>query len=190
MIKVLHNSDFILAHLHPAEEQFHLLSNMILVALVDTDDLEDAYRLTNHTGIDWWDQPNVIALVKSRSTSVGDVLIDAEGQAHRVEAMGFSPFSWELPQEPTYFVEAMTARWAALIRRGHGDPARRNMTLADMESCITYARQKAEREEPIVEMEILQEMARIYQVQAGMRPLANAEAEALAVGRLAHQEEE
>lgn len=60
----------------------------------DAASLEDAFRLTNTIDAVWWDNPSVKALVgPTRSTSVGDVIIEAvdgrDGVAWRVLGVGF-----------------------------------------------------------------------------------------------------
>jgi hypothetical protein len=37
--------------------------------------LDEAFKLTNHINEPWWDNEKVEALVNSRSTSVGDVIV-------------------------------------------------------------------------------------------------------------------
>lgn len=61
------------------------------VADVETDSLETAYRLTNHIDSDWKYNEGVINAVngKVRSSSVGDVFIDDDGNAHVVASIGF-----------------------------------------------------------------------------------------------------
>ena len=61
-----------------------------LVADVETDDLNLAFRLTNDVGWNWWLNPEVSAYVKPcRSTSVGDVIVLPNGEAYVVLACGF-----------------------------------------------------------------------------------------------------
>ena len=60
------------------------LGGYIAVADVDTDDLDVAYRQTNHIMSDWTLNRDVEALVKRpRSSSVGDVFIQPYNQALR-----------------------------------------------------------------------------------------------------------
>lgn len=59
------------------------------VAVVDTDDLDEAYRLTNHIDKLWWHNEKVVALRESRSTSIGDVL-DVNGKYYVVDRCGFT----------------------------------------------------------------------------------------------------
>ena len=52
--------------------------------------LETAYRQTQHLDASWWD--NVGVMLHVRSTSVGDVLADEQGNLFVVESMGFRPY--------------------------------------------------------------------------------------------------
>ena len=62
-----------------------------LVAVVDSDDLEDGFRYTNHIETDWAKQPAAIVTAlpgNHRSTSVGDVFT-RNGATYVVAGMGF-----------------------------------------------------------------------------------------------------
>jgi hypothetical protein len=62
-----------------------------LVAVVDSDDLEDGFRYTNHIEADWHKQPAAIVTAlpgNHRSTSVGDVFT-RNGATYVVAGMGF-----------------------------------------------------------------------------------------------------
>jgi hypothetical protein len=63
-----------------------------LVAKVNTNDLEEAYRLTNTVDHYWWENEGVNAVItKTRSTSVGDVMLDhKDGKFHAVASCGFA----------------------------------------------------------------------------------------------------
>jgi hypothetical protein len=64
--------------------------DFVLVAKVQTDDLDAAFEKTNTIDKYWWENQGVEALVtKTRSTSVGDVMVDAEGKKHMVAGFGF-----------------------------------------------------------------------------------------------------
>lgn len=52
--------------------------------------LEIAYQQTQHLDVSWWDNAGVMLHV--RSTSVGDVLADEQGNLFVVESMGFQPY--------------------------------------------------------------------------------------------------
>lgn len=61
-----------------------------LVAAVDTDDLDEAYYLTNHIDHSWYENKGVTVYVESRSTSVGDVLVTNDGTMYIVAMIGFT----------------------------------------------------------------------------------------------------
>jgi hypothetical protein len=72
------------------------------VAEVDTDDLNQAYRLTNTVEGPWWRNFGVKflgsiehGLAGSRSTSIGDVLEHVGGACHIVARCGFVPLNSE-----------------------------------------------------------------------------------------------
>lgn len=59
------------------------------VACVDTDDLEVAYRQTNHITHDWTTNPDVSCYrVRNRSTSVGDLAVNRD-KTYVVASFGF-----------------------------------------------------------------------------------------------------
>ena len=60
-----------------------------LVAEVDTDNVEFAYRQTNHIDRPWWENHGVTTLKQVRSTSVGDV-IEVNGKLWLCEMAGWS----------------------------------------------------------------------------------------------------
>lgn len=66
----------------------------VKVADVETDDLEDVFRATNHIDRPWTENKEVTALfsVRARSTSVGDVIVDATGNKFFVDSCGFKEF--------------------------------------------------------------------------------------------------
>jgi len=62
----------------------------VLAADVNTDDIDDVFRLTNNIDRNWDENEEVNATGKSlRSTSVGDVVVDAEGKALICASMGW-----------------------------------------------------------------------------------------------------
>lgn len=61
-----------------------------LVARVECQHLGEAFELTNTIDHPWWENEGVEVLVRSRSTSVGDVIVDPDGQRHRCEPVGWS----------------------------------------------------------------------------------------------------
>lgn len=51
-----------------------------LVAEVDTNDMDDVFRLTNHISHSWTENEEVTAVIERvRSTSVGDILVNDNG---------------------------------------------------------------------------------------------------------------
>lgn len=50
-----------------------------LVALVDGDDLDDAFERTNNIDTPWMENVGVKVVKPSRSTSAGDVVVDSHG---------------------------------------------------------------------------------------------------------------
>jgi hypothetical protein len=65
------------------------VSNLVLCAEVDTEDLEKAFELTNHIELNWWGNDGVTFLGGSkRSTSCGDVL-ELDGKYFVVATAGF-----------------------------------------------------------------------------------------------------
>jgi hypothetical protein len=61
------------------------------VANVECPQMSDVFRYTNHIDTAWWTNKWVDCLVKSRSTSVGDVIQDTESGDYFVCA----PFGWD-----------------------------------------------------------------------------------------------
>ena len=55
-------------------------SHYELVAIVEAEDIENVFRDTNHVDIVWWNNKSVIKYKKSRSCSVGDIIVDVEGK--------------------------------------------------------------------------------------------------------------
>jgi len=50
-----------------------------LVAEVDSDDVDDAFRLTNHIDVAWYENEGVTVHKQARSTSVGDIIENNDG---------------------------------------------------------------------------------------------------------------
>jgi len=62
------------------------------VATVECKDPEDVFRATNHIDSDWTKNPEVIEIFKEggvRSTSVGDVIVDADGKELYCDMIGW-----------------------------------------------------------------------------------------------------
>lgn len=65
-------------------------------AEVCTNDLDDAYMLTNSIDCGWWqnDLVKAVPLASRRSTSMGDMLVDtADGRRYTVATFGFEEFT-------------------------------------------------------------------------------------------------
>ena len=69
-------------------------ADYIRVAVVDTETLDDVFRLTNHIDCAWWDNDGVQKVVdEARSTSVGDVICEIDDDSikmYMVAAYGFT----------------------------------------------------------------------------------------------------
>ncbi len=59
------------------------------VAHVQAKNMEEAYLKTQHLETAWWHNRGVQAIQMSRSTSVGDVIQDEQGELWAVAATGF-----------------------------------------------------------------------------------------------------
>ena len=66
--------------------------NYELVAEVDCDaeNYQDVFRLTNTIDEPWWNNPQVTCLKKTRSFSVGDVIVGADGVRRRCDRIGWT----------------------------------------------------------------------------------------------------
>jgi hypothetical protein len=98
VITVYHNSKF-LDHTwwKVTPDKLPRVTDLNMVARVRTNTLDEAYHLTNTIEHPWWDndgvEPNVRTWSESRpgfrSTSCGDILLDEQGHAWIVAAVGF-----------------------------------------------------------------------------------------------------
>ena len=86
MIRVFHNPRTDFFRVNPSD--VFTITPDELVAIVDTDDLDEAYRLTNHIDKPWYENTEVQTIRKSRSTSVGDFM-ELNGAWYAVAPMGF-----------------------------------------------------------------------------------------------------
>ncbi len=59
------------------------------VAYVKSSNVEDCFRLTNTIDAPWYDNPEVECLKKTRSTSVGDVIVTPDHKIHLCMPMGW-----------------------------------------------------------------------------------------------------
>jgi len=62
-----------------------------LTAVIQADNLELAFALTNTIGHDWFTNPEIVAHYADRSASVGDIFIDNNGHCHLTMSAGFMP---------------------------------------------------------------------------------------------------
>lgn len=88
MIQVFHNDKFLAYEMTNTVN----LKDLTLVAEVDTNDLEEAFKLTNHIDCNWSDNKTVKTINPSRSTSMGDVLVK-DNQRYVVSDFGFEKLS-------------------------------------------------------------------------------------------------
>jgi len=98
MITVYHNSKFLDRMPFEWGERIHpKVEDLSRVATVHAYNLDDAYRLTNTIDAPWWENELVNCNVGAwseikrgyRSTSCGDILVDKDGRAWIVAALGF-----------------------------------------------------------------------------------------------------
>lgn len=92
-IKVYHNPHFLEyrgRHSDIAPPVRPVAAVQIPVEVPAEQALEIAYRQTQHVSRPWWDNDDVLLHV--RSTSVGDMLADEDGNLVVVESFGFQPY--------------------------------------------------------------------------------------------------
>lgn len=88
MSQVFHDRDF-----NPVETRKRVFpDDFVLVAEVNSDSLEEIYRLTNHIDEAWWDNPGVKRIPENpvRSTSTGDLVILSDGRMFVCCTIGWS----------------------------------------------------------------------------------------------------
>lgn len=92
MIHVYHNPHFLELAIKEGDVLVFAVKRQLKeleqVATVFTNDLDEAFRLTNHIDKSWHENERVKVIKKSRSTSVGDVLL-YEGVMYVVAPVGF-----------------------------------------------------------------------------------------------------
>jgi hypothetical protein len=79
---------------NPHQSQFVVACGFTKVAVVEVDDLDKAYELTNSIDHHWSQNPGVIPAPgsdKARSTSMSDILQTESGMLWVVATMGFEP---------------------------------------------------------------------------------------------------
>lgn len=89
MIRVYHNprANFFVSKI----EDVALMTNADLVAEVDGESFDLAFEATNHINCPWWENAPVKCIKKSRSTSIGDVMINNKNEWVQVAMIGFIP---------------------------------------------------------------------------------------------------
>lgn len=60
------------------------------VADVEAETLHDVFSLTNHIDDVWYKNEGVTVIKESRSTSVGDIVVDEAGVKHRCDPIGWT----------------------------------------------------------------------------------------------------
>ena len=66
-------------------------------AIVDAHSLEEVYAKTQHLHHPWWENPGVTAFrIAARSTSIGDIVQDKDGQLWVVARFGFEKLAGNL----------------------------------------------------------------------------------------------
>jgi hypothetical protein len=85
LFQVWHANDLEAVHQSRMEREPYM-HGYTHVADVEARDLQHAAELTVHTDRDWWLNPEVkVAVVGSRDTAAGDVIVDPQGRAYRFE---------------------------------------------------------------------------------------------------------
>jgi hypothetical protein len=67
----------------------------LAVAHVEAETLDEVYERTNTIDVPWMEKSGVTALRASRSTSVGDIIIEEGGTEWMVASFGFSELTKE-----------------------------------------------------------------------------------------------
>ncbi|MBN1666907.1 MAG: hypothetical protein JW862_07450 [Anaerolineales bacterium] len=76
--------------------KLHWPEDYRLVATVEAENLEEVFARTQYIDHEWWQNPGVELLAKSRSTSVSDVIIGPDRHVMVVMGMGFTDLSVEI----------------------------------------------------------------------------------------------
>ena len=111
MITIYHNFEFMKYALdnYTTERDERTLGKVTVTAVahVETDSLEEAYRLINNIEVGWEQNEGVKAIGRAknhRSTSVGDILMDKDGAFHVVEPLsGFRKLTPEEIADITFY---------------------------------------------------------------------------------------
>lgn len=65
-----------------------------LVATVTCENFGNVFYLTNHVHQEWWKNEGVILVKESRSTSVGDIVVDENGKVFLCASVGWIKTIW------------------------------------------------------------------------------------------------
>lgn len=113
MVEIYHNDKFMDYALRnyttPQDERRLGTTTVHQVAVVETDDLNMAYQLTNHIDSDWTKNAGVRmtpSVQTARSTSVGDILRH-DRRLYTVETFGFREIGREEECEITFHIPDM-----------------------------------------------------------------------------------
>jgi len=99
MITVYHNHDFLMYIIDPSK-----IGWLTKAAIVETEDLQEAYTSTNNIDAPWSENKNTRATTFSlRSTSAGDVL-EQDSKFYVVESCGFRELSNEEAAGLTFWI--------------------------------------------------------------------------------------
>lgn len=61
------------------DEPINFPEEYTLVAIVETNDVDEAYKMTQHLGLNWGENPKVTLINPSRSSTYGDVFVNDDG---------------------------------------------------------------------------------------------------------------
>ena len=108
-VHVYHNPHFLNTRFGQGALDDLDLACLYLAAIVDTDDPAEAFRVTQHIDNVWHNSPGVITVVRSRSTSVGDVLATGDGRLLAVMPAGFPELALLLPAAESALAQNLDA---------------------------------------------------------------------------------
>jgi hypothetical protein len=94
MLKVYHNQKFLDFSFLWGKDKFPARDDLKIAALVDTDDLEKAFELTNNIDHPWPQNPGVTCVTaQPRSTSCGDAIRDEQSRWFLCAGVGWVQFN-------------------------------------------------------------------------------------------------
>lgn len=103
MAQVYHDKMF-----NPVESRERIFpDDFLLVAEVDSNNVEDIYVLTNHIDQAWWNNLGVKKIVESRSTSIGDVVVLESGDIYVCRTLGWVNIG-NIQNQPLSFMTGLT----------------------------------------------------------------------------------